>query len=68
MIEVSSRYGLAIAVLVTLALVPEFVHRGPRFLDEDCRDPSAVLRSIAEGDRAAPPVPASLASLPGGAH
>ena len=65
MIEVSSRYALAIAILVTVGLVPDFVHRGARFLDEDCRDPSAVLRSIAQGDRAAPPVPASLASMPG---
>lgn len=64
MIEVSSRYAIAIAVLATLALVPEFVHRGARFLDEDCRDPDALLRSIAEDDPAAPPAPALLARMP----
>lgn len=65
MIDVSSRHALAIAILVTLALLPEFVHRGARFLDEDCRDPAALLRSVAQDGGEAPLVPAPLASLPG---
>jgi hypothetical protein len=63
-IEVSSRYALAIAILVTVALVPEFVHRGARFLDEDCRDADALLRSIAQDDSLAPLAPEHFADMP----
>lgn len=66
MIEVSSRHAPALAVLVALAILPAFVHRGDRFLHEDCRDPAALLdpaRSAADGAGDAPPVPEDLLRL-----
>lgn len=64
MIEISSRHALAIAILVALATVPGFVHRGTRFLHEDCRDPEALLRVDDAGGGSTPPVPEELRRLP----
>ena len=64
MIEVSSRHALAIAILVALATIPGFVHRGGRFLREDCRDPEALLRTDPDAARAAPPAPVALSDAP----
>ncbi len=64
MIEVSSRHALAIAILVVLATVPGFVHRGGRLLREDCRDPEALLRTDPVAARAAPSAPDALSDSP----
>lgn len=64
MIEVSSRHALAIAIVLALATIPGFVHRGGRLLREDCRDPGALLRTDPATARKAPPAPEALGDSP----
>jgi hypothetical protein len=63
-IELSSRHAPAIAILLALAVLPAYVHRGSRFLQDDCRDPAALLEPAPDAAQIAPPVPEELLRLP----
>ena len=65
MIELSSRFALTIGILVALTTIPGFVHRGGRLVQEDCRDPEALLRTDPAAAQTVPEVPAALADAPG---